>query len=193
VQRFGKSDRADLSKTVPARAVEGLQKREFTKTAATPATKRRQKSVSERLIVVPKNCQINVTDNRIDEIYVELRTLKLADARNAIAVLMRVFLELSVDHFLEANGSSLDFKLPNGQRRWKDLDKKLSETVDILVKRGVPRAHFQAVIRSVSDKNSPMHMELFHRYVHDRFQTPVTSDLIAAWNNAQPLFEKIWP
>ncbi|MDP1730175.1 MAG: hypothetical protein Q8L54_03160 [Devosia sp.] len=192
VQRFGKAERPDLAKTQAPRSVEGLQKKEFTKTG-TAAAKRRQKSVSERPNVVPKNCPINVTDNRIDEIYGELRSLKLVDARNAIAVLLRVFLELSIDHFLEANGSSLQVTFETGKTKWKTLDTKLAEVVDILVGIGVPRAYFAAVIRSVSDKASPMHIDLFHRYVHDRFQTPVTTDLIAAWNNAQPLLEKIWP
>jgi hypothetical protein len=38
-----------------------------------------------------------------------------------------------------------------------------------------------------------MHTDLFHSYVHDRFATPIPQDLKAAWDHAQPLFEKIWP
>lgn len=191
---FGKPDKADLSKKTTERPLEGIQKAEFTATPKQPKP-RPNKPTTERPNAVPKGCSLNVTDNRISEIYSELRTLKLADSRNAISVLLRVFLELSVDHFLEANG--IDLRLPadpkSGKKGWKKLDKKLAETVAILIKLGVPAAHFAAVTRSVSDKNSPMHTDLFHRYVHDRFQTPVTTDLIAAWNNAQPLFEKIWP
>jgi hypothetical protein len=134
-----------------------------------------------------------VKDNRIDEIYQELRKLKLTDARNAIAVLLRVFLEMSVDHFLENNGGSLKFTPLGGKETHKKLNKKLLEVVDMLVSMKVPRNHFAAVIRSLSVPSSPMNIDLFHLYVHDRFATPSPQELTAAWNNAQPLFEKIWP
>jgi hypothetical protein len=116
----------------------------------------------------------------------------LDDAPNAIAVLLRVFLEMSVDHFLEANKIPLKSKNPDGSTRHKKLDKKLSETVDLLVKLGVPKTQLAAVVRSLSVSTSPMNVELFHLYVHERFATPSPSELKAAWNNAQPLFEKIW-
>ena len=38
-----------------------------------------------------------------------------------------------------------------------------------------------------------MNIDLFHLYVHDRFATPSPQELTVAWDNAQPLFEKIWP
>ena len=95
---------------------------------------------------MPKGCPVNVTDNRIAEIYKELRTLKLEEgpspAPNAIAVLLRVFLEMSVDHFLENNGGSLT-ATDNGRVRWKKLDKKLKEVVAMLVSMGVTDARDQ--------------------------------------------------
>jgi hypothetical protein len=107
---------------------------------------------------------------------------------------MRVFLELSVDHFLENNGGSLRWKPPGATREvWKDLDKKLADAVAILVSIGVPKSHFGALTRSLGNPTSPMNVHLFHKYVHDRFATPSPGELTAAWNNAQPLFEKIWP
>jgi hypothetical protein len=182
----------DLTKARgPERTVDEIPISEFGK--AVTKTARRKPDPSDRKEVVPESCRINVTDNRIAEIYKELRTLTLEDAPNAIAVLMRVFLEMSVDHFLEASGEELDFTLPNGKKRFKGLDKKLAETVNLLVAIGVPRAHFNSVIRSLSVKTSPMHIDLFHLYVHDRFATPLPQELKAAWDHAQPLFEKIWP
>ena len=160
-----------------------------------PATKRKP-NPSDRKELVPKGCPINITDNRIAEIYKELRTLKLEDgpspAPNAIAVLLRVFLEMSVDHFLENNGGSLK-AVDGGRERWKKLDRKLKEVVAMLVNMGVPESHFASIVRSVDVKSSPLNVELFHLYVHEQFATPSPTELKAAWNNAQPLFEKIWP
>jgi hypothetical protein len=63
----------------------------------------------------------------------------------------------------------------------------------MLVSMGVPPTKLAAITRSVDVKTSPMNVELFHLYVHERVATPSPAELKAAWNNAQPLFEKIWP
>jgi hypothetical protein len=191
---LGKEHLPDLSKARPTgRGLDEIPTSEFAKARRAPLS-RRKADPSDRKVVVPKACRLNITDNRIAGIYKELRTLKLEEGRNAIAVLLRVFLELSVDHYLENNGGSLRFT-PQGstRERWKKLDNKLAEVVDMLVSMGVPKAHFASVTRDLSKDGSPMHLDLFHRYVHDRFATPSISDLTAAWDHAQPLFEKIWP
>jgi hypothetical protein len=132
IQGLDKKDLPDLSKARGAeRTVDEIPISEFPKTTRTGT--RRRLDPSDRREVVPKGCPINVTDNRIAEIYKELRTLKLDDAPNAIAVLLRVFLEMSVDHFLEKNGGEVRSKNPDGSYRYKKLDRKLREVVDMLV------------------------------------------------------------
>lgn len=189
---FGRADKPDLAKKVGARPVDSIAKGDFAKAPKAPRA-RRASAATERRNVVPKSCSLNVTDNRIAEIYQELRTLKLAEARNAVAVLSRVFLEMSVDHFLEQHGISLKATSPGRREHFKKLDNKLAEAVDTLVSIGVPKSHFAAINRSLKVKTSPMNIDLFHLYVHDRFATPSPAELTAAWDHAQPLFEKIWP
>jgi hypothetical protein len=191
ISGFDKNSAPDLSKaTAQARAVDEIPIVEFGRPSK--GTTRRRPDPSDRREVVPKGCPVNVTDNRIAEIYKELRTLKLDDAPNSIAVLLRVFLEMSVDHFLEKNGGTLKAS-DNGRMRWKKLDKKLKEVIDMLVSMNVPETQLAAVKRSVDVKTSPMNVELFHLYVHERFATPSPAELKAAWNNAQSLFERLWP
>ena len=192
VRSFPKADSPDFSNKVATRPVEAIQKTEFAKARTKSAASKRVAS-AERRHAVPRNCQLNVTNNRIAEIYRELRILKLDEAPNAIAVLLRVFLELSVDHFLTQNGRSLSFPAPGGRDVLKPLDKKLAETVEIMVGIGVPKKDFDPITRSLSVAKSPMNVELLHMYVHNRFATPIRSELSAAWDHAQPLLEKIWP
>lgn len=190
---LGAAHLPDLSKArTTTRSLDEIPTSEFAKVK--PSVAKRRPDPSDRKVVVPNTCRLNITDNRIADIYKELRTIRLDDARNAIAVLLRVFLEMSVDHFLENNGGTLRFTPPGATReRFKSLDNKLTEVVDKLVSIGVPPEHFTSVIRDLSQEKSPMHLDLWHRYVHDRFATPAVSDLTAAWDHAQPLFEKIWP
>jgi hypothetical protein len=194
VRGFGKADRPDFTKKVRGRPVEGIQKGEFAKASSAKVGRKKRAALSARREVIPKNCPVNVTNARIAEIYQELCSLRLDKSRNAIAVLMRVFLEMSVDHFLEDNGVSLKFMPPKGSRElWKTLDKKLAEVVSMLISMNIPKAHFAALMRDLGVATSPMNTDLFHLYVHDRFATPSPGELTAAWDHAQPLFEKIWP
>lgn len=188
---LGAAHLPDLSKARKVeRGLDEIPTAEFAKLKTPP---RRKPDPSDRKSVVPNTCRLNITDNRIAGIYKELRTIRLEDGRNAVAVLSRVFLELSVDHFLENNDGSLRFTPPGSTReKWKSLDQKLAEVVAMLVEIGVPREHFTSLTRDLS-QDGPMNIDLFHRYIHDRFATPSISDLIAAWDHAQPLFEKIWP
>jgi hypothetical protein len=192
VRSLKKADRPDFTRKVASRPIEGIQKTEFSK-AKSQSDKKKRSAPTERRVVVPKTCRLNVTTSRIAEIYQELCTLKLSEARNAIAVLMRVFIELSVDHFLEANGSGPKEKAKSGAEVDKSLEKKLAEVVAMMVKIGVPKRNFDPVVRSLGVKTSPMNANLLHQYVHNRFQTPSPSELTAAWDHAQPLFENIWP
>ncbi len=191
-QDLGKEHLPDLSKARSIeRSLDEIPVTEFTKVRSRRT--RRRLDPSDRKEVVPRTCKLNVTQNRIADIYKELRTLKLEDAPNAIAVLLRVFLELSVDYFLAKHNVGLTFTPAGGREKFKPLETKLADAVDILVKTDVPKSTFAAITRAVSVKTSPMHTDLLHRYVHDPFQTPVPKDLAAAWDQGQPLFERIWP
>lgn len=192
VQNFDKADKPNLKKKTAPRPVEAIPRAEFARKPPARSARVRSADPPPRLHVVPRNCALNVTDNRIEEIYTELRQLRLTEARNAIAVLLRVFLELSVDHFLEANKIPTTVPKKGGGDYYKALDTKVREAIDVLVNVGVPRANFNAITRSLSDKTSPLNTELLHAYVHDRYSTPSPQVLTAAWDHAQPFFERIW-
>ena len=57
---------------------------------------------------------------------------------------------------------------------------------------GANRKDFLSVSRGLSVSNSPFSIDLLHAYVHNRFVTPKSDDLIAAWDDAQPFFEQLW-
>lgn len=70
----------------------------------TIVTKRGEKIIrvtKQRKVLIPQHFTINISQGRVNLIYDELRTLNVDKYRNAVAVLFRVFLELSVDHFIK--------------------------------------------------------------------------------------------
>jgi hypothetical protein len=135
-----------------------------------------------------------VTNNNTLEIYRELSILKLKQFPNAIAVLLRVFMENSADHYLEHNKISLKFRPPGSTKDvYKSPKSKAKEAIDHMVKSGADKKYFDGVTRALSDSKHPLSIDLQHAYVHNRYVTPSERDLVLAWDNGQAFFEKIWP
>lgn len=193
VESFERSCRPDMAKTGRLRPIEKLQQSDFKYSAVKSAKRKRVPDPSDRKTLIPRAVRLNITDNRIAEIFAELRSLRVDTARNAVAVLFRVFLELSSDHHLVSKQIPLKFKdLKTGHEGDKKLSKKVGEVVDSLVAVGSNRKDFNGVVRGLSVSHSPLSIDLLHDYVHNRFVTPKTRDLIGAWNDSQRYFEEIW-
>lgn len=192
VKSFGAADTPDLSRIGPAREVQDFKSHDF-KAKPAPGPKKRGYDPSERKTLVPRKIRLNISVPKIAEIYKELRSLWMEDNPHACAVLLRVFLELSVDHYMSTNKLDTEFKTPSGNKVDKALNKKVEEVIEDLVnKKGCKRKDFAGVARALGDRGSPLHIGLLHAYLHSQFITPKTRDLRSAWDEAQPFFERIW-
>ena len=185
-------DRPDLSKkTGSVFSVDSMTERDFAPSSGPAIKKARVAKSGPRRTIVPKNCRLNVTNNKILEIYSELRRLQLSRYPHAIAVLVRVFLETSVDHYLKSVNIPLCVSTPGGNKD-KSLRKKVEESIEDMVTKGAPKKDFLGVTKGLSDVNHPFSPDILHAYIHSGFYTPTERDLTAAWDNGQPLFERIW-
>ena len=193
IDSFGSEYKPDLSKKGKLCEIDAIPKSAFRAQAQYP--KRHKADPSERKTVVPRGIRLNVQDNRVASIFKELRTLKLEDGPNAIAVLLRVFLELSVDYYMRSYPElTTRVKDPkSGKESDKKLARKVQEVVDHLVsQKGAERKDFNGITRALTDRRNPLHIDLLHGYVHNLFVIPKRHDLIGAWDEAQPFFESIW-
>jgi len=180
VSQFGKTDAPDLAKsTGKSRPVEAIEEREFPRPAAAQSAKATTARQPVRNSLVPRVCKLNVSNAKIGEIYGELRSLRLAQHPHAISVLLRVFLETSVDHYLTKAGVKLIVKTGGGDKD-KPLAKKVEEAIEHLVKQGATKKDFAGVVRGLSVKAHPLSVDLLHAYIHNRFVSPTERDLTAA-------------
>jgi hypothetical protein len=138
---------------------------------------------------------LRVTVPKIAGIFEELRTLQLSKHVHAIAVLLRVFVEMSVDEYLTTTAHiPLTFKDPKSNHIGeKKLKVKVNDAIDHMVTNGANAKDFLGGTKGLTDQNHPFSIDTLHAYIHNRFFTPVDTHLTAAWDNAQPFFEKIWP
>lgn len=189
-------DRADVGKrSGVSRPLEAIGESDFPVPAKKAPAKKVQRS-TPRSKIVPKHCSLNVTSAKTDEIYMELRAMRLDTFPNAIAVMLRVFIENSVDYYLTKVANppiSLSIPVPNQGDKDKALLKKLEEAMEDMIRNGAPKKDFDAIKRGMGDKRSPLSVDLLNSYVHSRFVGATERDLTVAWDGAQPFFERIWP
>lgn len=187
------ADRPNLTKRRGHLAtIEGISANDF-KGAAPVSTKRARSARTARTNVVPKSCKLNITNAKIGKIYGELRILQLSKHVHAIGVLLRVFLEMSVDDYLVSKAGSTLGVVKNGHTVDKKLAAKVQETINDMVSKGADRKDYKGILAGVGDDHQPFSIDTLHAYIHNRFFTPTDGNLVTGWDNAQRFFETIWP
>jgi hypothetical protein len=101
-------------------------------------------------------------------------------------VLLRVFLELSVDHYLDARKIVM---APNDP-----LAKRIREAAaDLEGRKRISKKIRQAADTVASSKTLGPGLASLHQYVHNEHVYPGTADLYAVWDTIQPVAEQLWP
>jgi hypothetical protein len=142
---------------------------------------------TSRSTVIPSSFVLRIEQDRVNDIYHELRNLTPSDFPNAAGVLMRVFLELSLDHFSEQEG-------PDHWNENSNLGTKLRGVASHLEDNGEISQQQARAFRSYADGGSFLtpSINTMHQYVHNQHLNPSGDAVKTAWNNLQPLFERIW-
>lgn len=157
--------------------------------APPPAPSPSPTPLPKRTGIIPPGNTLKITQPRIKAIYDELGSLRYSKHINAIGVLFRVFLETSVDAYLQKIGSSS--KTANG--KFKPLNDKINEAIhDIVKNHGGDTKVFNPLKNALTSASSPLWIDLLHSYVHNGGGTPTKPNLEAAWDHAFPLLVAIW-
>jgi len=159
----------------------------------TVASGKKQKILPKSTIrnyLIPSSCRLSISETKINNIYLELRNDLLLDdsnkaVPNAVGVLFRVFLEISIDCFLEKEG----VRLPNETK----LSGKITKCSEILETKNLATKKQLSNIRKVAtDKNHLLCIQNFHDYIHSYKTQPTSSDLKLKWDNLEEFFQILW-
>lgn len=180
---FDKKDIPDrkkaLSKSVPLTMHEGG--------VVVPMGKRaRSRPLAHlRKKLIPSSVAYSIRDNRVNTIYSELRRLNVDTFRNAVAVLFRAFLEMSVELYLDEHGIPHD--------SYEKLSQKARKAVQDMKNNGwLDKRGSKGIDSAISSPHGPHSVDTFHAYVHNRRLQPAPSDLNTAWDNLQPFFDTLF-
>ena len=142
-----------------------------------------------RKTLIPRTCKLNIIQPRINAIFRELKILDIDAFPNAGAVLLRVFVELSLDQYVErilqwpeqqiAN-SSLAHKLTGVANHFEKNQLMTSDQLAVIKKAAAGQTLLAAAIKTL------------HGYVHNKHFSPIASELKVAWDDFQPFMEIVW-
>ena len=147
------------------------------------------KGVKPRKTLIPKKCKLSIPQARLNDISIDLKNISCDDYPNSIAVMFRVFMELSLDHFLEHELKWEEQKIIN-----TFLQKKMQATVTYFKNNDLLSKNKLAGMAEASKTNSilaPTYKSL-HGFVHNYHVSPISSELKTLWDNVEPFFVKLW-
>ena len=146
---------------------------------------------SLRDYLIPKTCVLQIHETKINNIYCELKNDLLIDdskkaVPNAVGVLFRVFLEISLDHYAKMNS--------HGFKKIDTINQKISWVVKSLEGKKYDKKKFNNInkVGSSTGSKSYLSIENFHEYVHSGTTQPTSSELKGKWDNLQEFFEILW-
>lgn len=150
------------------------------------ADRKNRKHLIDSILVVP--------EHRINSIYGELRKLEVHEYPNAVAVLFRVFLELSCDHFLGENNvrrSDNNRPINIGEGIVKLKIKVLSIIKHLKVSGALKNSECRMLEANAKNELDDS-IESLNQYVHSPHLNPIASELNLRFDNWLPMFREIW-
>jgi len=175
---------------VPADVISGRSVASSNKHATTSRAKRSKPATTT---VLPRDLHVRFGNDRLTDIRGELVRLKRDKFPNAGAVLLRVFFELAVTHYLDRIGelSKLTEKLKeqNKLRYGAPETKHLIGAVVAIAKKKLPEAAAIRVEKALRhDAAAPFTVSDLHSFVHQAADLPSARDIWQFWLRTEPLF-----
>ena len=144
----------------------------------------------KRTSLIPKALKLDIPSVRIANIFSELQNLKVEQFTNSCAVLLRVFVEMSIDDFGERH--NISFKQPKSDKEIS-LREKLGMVVKFMEENGPStKKQLHGIRTIISNKNHVLSIDTWNAYVHNQYYNPTPSDLKTNWDNIQAFIQQVW-
>ena len=151
-----------------------------------------QERPTTRNSFLPDNLTLTIPNDRINRIYSELKLLSHVSQPNTCGVMMRVFLELSVDKYMEAFGLLKNDAL-TGARDKRDLKQKTNEVIHHMNQTKRADEAICKGMKTVANKDSSLFsIDTMNAFVHNGDFNPIPENLMLTWDNVQPFVIALW-
>lgn len=148
---------------------------------------------TKRWKFVPESLSLTIPYDRSNRIFSEMKQMSHVTMPNACAVMMRVFLELSVDCYLEEfhllkNGAVSASKDP------RDLKQKTNDVINQMNQKKVylDPAKAKGIRTEINNDKSVFGIDTMNAYVHNLSFNPIPETLMLSWDNIEPFIVALW-
>lgn len=144
----------------------------------------------DRNTLIPKTCILTINNPKVNSIYHELQKIDVSKYTNATAVLYRVFIELSIDCYIEKNGLA---NTPSSSKSGSGFQAKVFQVANHLEsKKNADAAICKGIKFSIKNDNDVLGLDTWHAYVHNNKFTPTAGNLVITWNGMQDFMIIMW-
>jgi hypothetical protein len=168
--------------------------------APAAGSKLKQRQERKPPYLIPKSLKCHLPMPRISEVLSELQKLKVDGFENAVAVLLRIFIEMSISHYMESTGSmkvlvarqNAKTKAGTKPDTWTPSFRQMLGDIlenDSAVISAIPKQALKALKKAVSDDSYPLSLDGMDQFVHNPYVAPTERQLRQFWNSFQGLME----
>lgn len=135
--------------------------------------------------LIPVNVNLKISDKKCSGVYRELKThLKHDKQPNSIAVMLRVFLDLSVSFYIDLHKITLE-------NNKTGLHDKVVKATEHLMNEGKINKKQRSAIQAASADTLKSNGSI-QQYVHNNHMFPDKTSINSTWSNFEPLLVGIW-
>jgi len=161
-----------------------VKKREGKAKKPTPSTE-------EQPNLIPRPFKLELPSGKINDIFVELKTLDVVRYRHSVSVLLRVFFEMSLDDYIKKHGIQLATD-KKGYLKDTLLDKLNAVTGHAKTSKLLSDKELKPIFMAIGNKNSFLSPETLNAYVHSTWMNPDPLQLKLSWGGGQLFLERLW-
>jgi len=164
-------------------------------TKASPSLKAKTRTGRASPYLIPKTLKCELSMPRISDILGELQRLRVEGFENGASVLLRIFIEMSISHYMESSGGmkQLVARLDKDRKKpptWTPSFRQMLGDLlqnDKAVIAAIPKQALKALNKAVSDDEHPLSLDSMDQFVHNPYDAPTERRLRQFWNS----FEKL--
>jgi hypothetical protein len=153
----------------------------------------------DRKTLIPRTLKLTIPHARLNRIYHELQKIRVDHYVNCCAVMFRVFIELSVDHYAQQKKLSL-MTTPKAKAgaslprpKVMSLREKITAVANHLEQDSICNKGQLRGIRSLTaNRLHVLSVDGLNAYVHNKDYNPTATDLKANWDSVQPFVQGLW-
>lgn len=148
---------------------------------------------TKRWKFVPEGLKLTIPNERSNRIFKELKQMSHVNMPNACAVMMRVFLELSVDCYLE-EFNLLKNGAVSASKDCRDLKQKTNDVINQMnqQKTYLDPAKAKGIRTEINNDKSVFSIDTLNAYVHNLSFNPIPETLMLSWDNIEPFIVAMW-